>query len=96
MEINLSQTQTQVLKTLIQQGRYSSVEDALDMALLLLLEETAPQTFGDRPDYIAWADETRRKIETAREQVERGEVFDVEDVLDRLRDKVQKAREMQA
>ncbi len=91
MEITLTQTQTQVLETLIQQGCYSSIEDALDTALLLLVEEMTPASLDeslDDPSYSTWVNATRQKIEAAREQAQRGKVLSVETVLTQLREKV--------
>jgi antitoxin ParD1/3/4 len=43
---------------------------------------------------IAWVEETRNKIDIAREQAQRGELLNADDVLAQLRDKVKKAREV--
>jgi hypothetical protein len=76
----------------VQQGSYSSVEDALDMALVLLLEKISPATLDDNLDYLTWVNTSRQKIEAAREQSQRGEVLSLENVLTQLQDKVQTAR----
>lgn len=92
MQITLSQEQTQVLETLVEQGQYASLEDALNTALLLLLEAG----MEDRPtpecvsDYAVWLETTCQKINAARSQVERGEVLDADIVLTQLRAKIQK------
>lgn len=94
MQIVLSQEQAQVLETLVKQGQYPSLEEALNTALLLLIE-TADLSNGDNsPEYVAWLEATCQKINTAREQAERGEVLEADVVLAQLRAKVQNAKEM--
>ena len=39
MQITLSQAQTQVLETLVKQGQYPCLEEALNTALLLLIDD---------------------------------------------------------
>ncbi|MEQ8463460.1 MAG: hypothetical protein RID09_26655 [Coleofasciculus sp. G1-WW12-02] len=93
MQITLSQEQTQVLEALVKHGQYPSLEEALNTALLLLIDDVALSNGNDSPDYLAWVDATRQKINRAREQAQRGEVLNAEDVLAQLRNKVQQARE---
>jgi Arc/MetJ-type ribon-helix-helix transcriptional regulator len=93
MQITLSQEQTQVLEALVKHGQYPSLEEALNTALLLLIDDVALSNGNDSPDYLAWVDATRQKIHRAREQAQRGEVLNAEDVLAQLRNKVQQARE---
>jgi hypothetical protein len=45
------------------------------------------------PEYLIWAEATRRKIDTAREQAQHGEVLQGDVVLAQLRAKVQTAKE---
>ncbi|MBE9119008.1 hypothetical protein IQ249_24265 [Lusitaniella coriacea LEGE 07157] len=94
MQITLSQEQTQVLETLIKQGKYPSLEEAVNAALLLLVETADLPGSDNSSEYVAWLDATRQKINTAREQAERGEVLEAEVVLAQLRAKVQNAKEM--
>lgn len=49
---------------------------------------------SNNPNYLAWVQETRKKIDIAREQAQRGELLNADDVLAQLRDKVKKAREV--
>ncbi len=93
MQITLSQEQTHVLEALVKYGQYSSLEDALNTALLLLIDDVALSNANDSPDYLAWVNATRQKINLAQEQAKRGEVLNAEDVLAQLRNKVQQARE---
>jgi len=94
MQITLSQAQTQVLETLVKQGKYPSLEEALNTALLLLIDDDAALPDYDRtPEYLTWAEATRRKIDIAREQAQCGEVLEGDVVLAQLRAKVQTAKE---
>ncbi|MEG3845306.1 hypothetical protein [Microcoleus sp. herbarium14] len=93
MQITLSQTQTEVLETLVKQGQYPSLEEALNIALLLLIDDAALPDSDRSPKYFVWAQETRRKIDIAREQAQRGEVLEADAVLAQLRTKVQTAKE---
>ena len=94
MQITLSQEQAQVLEALVKHGQYPSLEEAINTALLLLIDDVNLSDDDNSPDYLAWAEVARKKINLAREQAQRGEVLNVEDVLIHLRDKVKKAREV--
>jgi Arc/MetJ-type ribon-helix-helix transcriptional regulator len=94
MQITLSQEQTQVLEALVKHGQYPSLEEAINTALLLLIDDVNLSNDDNNPNYLAWAEVTRKKINLAREQAQRGEVLNVEDVLIQLRDKVKKARKV--
>jgi antitoxin ParD1/3/4 len=93
MQITLSQAQTHALETLIKQGQYSSPEAALDAALLLLIDEATLPNADNSPEYLAWAEATRRKIDNAQKQAQQGEVLEADMVLAQLRAKVQAAKE---
>ena len=94
MQITLSQEQTQILEALVKQGQYSSLEEAINTALLLLIDDLTQSDANNNAKYLAWVEETRKKIDIAREQAQRGEVLNAEDVLAQLRDKVKKARKV--
>ncbi|MFB2939079.1 type II toxin-antitoxin system ParD family antitoxin [Aerosakkonemataceae cyanobacterium BLCC-F154] len=94
MQITLSPEQTQILETLVKQGQYSSLEEAINTALLLLIDDLTQSDTNNNPNYLAWVEETRKKIDIAREQAQRGEVLNAEDVLAQLRDKVKKATDV--
>jgi len=94
MQITLSQEQTQVLETLVKHGQYPSLEEAINTALLLLIDDVTLSDGNNNPNYLTWIEETRKKIDLAREQAQRGEVLKAEDVLAQLRDKVKKAKEV--
>lgn len=94
MQLTLSQEQTQILEALVKHGQYSSLEEAINTALLLLIDDLTQSDANNNPNYLAWVEETRKKIDIAREQVQRGEVLNAEDVLAQLRDKVKKATDV--
>ncbi|MEO1389828.1 MAG: hypothetical protein AAFV85_21020 [Cyanobacteria bacterium J06634_6] len=96
MQITLSSQQSKALETIFQQGRYSSLEDAIDMALLLLADEVTSQTSAESPEYLAWVEQTRLKIEEGVRAAEQGDVFEADDVLAQLRNKVKAARSASA
>ncbi len=92
MQITLSSQQSRVLESLSQQGGYASIEDAIDTALVLLADEITQQNSEENPEYLAWVEQTRLKIEEGVEAAERGDSLDAEVVLARLRSKVEAAR----
>jgi Arc/MetJ-type ribon-helix-helix transcriptional regulator len=96
MQITLSQEQTQVLEALVKHGQYPSLEEAINTALLLLIDDITLSDDSNSPNYLAWVQETGKKINIAREQAQRGELLNADDVLAQLRDKVKKAREIRA
>ncbi|MEA5550800.1 hypothetical protein VB713_07395 [Anabaena cylindrica UHCC 0172] len=92
MQITLSSQQSQILESLSQQGGYASLEDAIDTALVLLADEITQQDSDETPEYLAWVEQTRLKIEEGVQAAERGDVLDADVVLARLRSKVEAAR----
>ncbi|PSB13324.1 hypothetical protein C7B69_20440 [filamentous cyanobacterium Phorm 46] len=94
MQITLSPDQTQVLEALVKHGQYSSLEEAINTALLLLIDDLTLSDSSNNPNYLAWVEATRNKINIAREQAQRGELLNADDVLAQLRDKVTKARQV--
>ena len=95
MAVTLSAEQTQLLTSLVQQGRYPSLQDALDTALMLLVDETELEEPEDNPEYLQWLEQTRHKVEEGLAQLQRGEVLDGETVIAQLRQKVLSSREQQ-
>ncbi len=92
MQIILSTQQSQVLESLSQQGGYATIEDAIDTALVLLADEITQQNSEETPEYLAWVEQTRLKIEEGVQAAERGDVIEADVVLARLRSKVEAAR----
>ena len=93
MQITLSQAQSEVLETLIKQGQYPSLEEAINTPLLLLIDDVALPDADRSPEYLVWVQATRKKIDMAREQAQNGEVLEANVVLAQLRAKVQSAKE---
>ena len=92
MQITPSSQQRKVLESLSQQGGYTSLDDAIDTALILLADEVTQQSSAEIPDYLAWVEQTRLKIEKGISAAEPEAVLDADDVLIRLRNKVEAAR----
>jgi antitoxin ParD1/3/4 len=84
MSIALTPTQEQLLDRLIRTGRYSSAAEVLSAALHLLEEQER--------HYEQWLEETRQKVQVGIDELERGEGLDGEVVIERLREKLRKAR----
>ncbi|GAB4206830.1 MAG: hypothetical protein Fur006_64260 [Coleofasciculaceae cyanobacterium] len=92
MQITLSSQQSRILESLSQQGGYASLEDAIDKALVLLADEIAQQNPEATPDYLAWVEQTRLKIDAGLQAAEQGDVLEADDVVARLRHKVNAAK----
>ena len=85
MNIRLKPEDEQFIQGQIAQGKYENPEEVISKALKLLEES--------EKDYQEWVEETRQKVEVAVEQLERGEGIDGEVVVERLREKLRKARD---
>lgn len=92
MQITLSPQQSQILQSLSQQGGFPSLEETIDQALLLLADEVTQQHSEETPEYLAWLEQTRLKIEEGVKATEQGEVLEATVLLERLRGKVETAR----
>lgn len=92
MQITLNAQQSQILTALSQQGGYTSVEAAIDTALVLLADEITPQNAEETPEYLAWLEQTRLKIEEGVQAAKQGHLLELSDVLTQLRHKVEHAR----
>ncbi|MBL1176282.1 ribbon-helix-helix domain-containing protein [Pantanalinema sp. GBBB05] len=92
MQITLSAQQSKILERLSQQGGYASLEDAIDTALVLLAEAISQPDPEANPDYLAWVEQTRLKLDAGIQAAEQGDVVDADDVLARLRQKVNAAK----
>lgn len=88
MNIRLKPEDEQFIRAQIARGTYENPEDVISKALKLLEE-------CDK-DYQKWVEETREKVEVAVEQLDRGEGIDGEVVVERLREKLRKARDNQS
>ena len=87
MNIQIKPELEEIIAAQIATGRYTNPEDVISKALKLLLE-------WDK-GYQNWVEETREKVDVAIEQLDRGEGIDGEVVIEQLRDKLRKAREIQ-
>jgi len=87
MNIQLKPEEEQFIQTQIARGKYENPEAVISKALKLLVEW--------EEGYQNWVEATRQKVEVAAEQLDRGEGIDGEIVVERLREKLRKARENQ-
>jgi hypothetical protein len=92
MQITLSIQQSKLLEALYQQGRYKSLEDTIDIALLLLADEISQHHSDDTLDYLDWVEQTRLKIDEGIQLAEQDRFLDADDVMVRLRQKVNNAK----
>ena len=65
MNIILSPEQEKFIQSQIAKGRYTNIQQAIDVALKLLEKQ--------EQDYQEWLDETRAQIKIGLEQLERGD-----------------------
>jgi antitoxin ParD1/3/4 len=87
MNISLKPEHEQFIQAQIASGKFANVDEVIDLAFKLLEKLDN--------EYIQWLEQTRQKVEVGLAQIERGEVIDGEVVIDRLREKLRKAREAQ-
>jgi antitoxin ParD1/3/4 len=87
MNIQIKPELEEIIAAQIATGRYTNPEDVISKALKLLLE-------WDK-GYQNWVEETRKKVDVAIEQLDRGEGIDGDIVISQLRDKLRQAREIQ-
>ncbi|MGD1852064.1 MAG: hypothetical protein ACFCBU_16255 [Cyanophyceae cyanobacterium] len=92
MQITLSQEQSRILESLSRQGKYTSLETAIDAALLLLAEQLTDAEQSLDPEYIAWMEETRLKLDTGMDDIEAKRTVELDTVLMQLQEKVSKAQ----
>lgn len=88
MNISLKPEYMQLVNAQLESGRFASVDEVICHALHLL---------DDEQDYDAlWLDETKEKITIGLAQIENGQVLEVSSVIERLKQKVQNAKDMQS
>lgn len=80
MNIQIQPELEQIIAAQIATGRYANPEDVISKALKLLLEW--------EKGYQQWVEETRKKVDVAIEQLDRGEGIDGNIVIAQLRDKL--------
>ena len=92
MQITLSTQQSKIFESLVRQGQYSSLEETLDIALVLLAEQVTGQNLDLEPDYLAWLEETRLKIDEGLQDIKAGRVIGFDEMMAQLQNKVDNAR----
>ncbi|MBP5976565.1 type II toxin-antitoxin system ParD family antitoxin [Brasilonema sp. CT11] len=85
MNISLKPEHEQFIQAQIASGRFNNPDEVIDLAFKVLEKL--------HTEYIQWLEQTRQKVEVGLAQIERGEVIDSEVVIERLREKLRKARE---
>lgn len=65
------------------------MEDAVDMALVLLADVVTEQSTENEPEYLAWVEQIHLKIEAGIEAADRSEMLDANAVLAQLRQKLE-------
>ncbi|AFY92263.1 ribbon-helix-helix domain-containing protein [Chamaesiphon minutus] len=73
------------IQSQIEAGQFSNPEEVIDTAFRLLEKQNA--------EYIQWVNEVREKVDIARAEVARGEVLDVEIVVNDILERFLQARE---
>jgi len=89
MNITLTPEQAQLVQTKLQSGRYSTLEDLLAQAFLLL-DEWEEQDLAHDPDWVA---STQTKVGAAVQSIEANGGQDGETVVNDLLQKFSRARE---
>ncbi|AFZ26547.1 putative transcriptional regulators containing the CopG/Arc/MetJ DNA-binding domain [Cylindrospermum stagnale PCC 7417] len=87
MSIQLKPETQQLIQSHIATGNYTDADEVIRKALKLLSEWEI--------GYQQWVEESRQKVTVGLAQIERGEVVDGEAVMERLQEKIIKARESQ-
>ena len=85
MTIQLKPEQERFIKAQVASGKYNSPEEVIDK-MFLLFERL-------QSEYDEWITETRKKIDVATAEIERGEGIDGETAVAELLEKFKKARE---
>ena len=85
MNITLSPEQEKFIQSQIAKGRYTNIQQAIDVALKLLEKQ--------EQDYQEWLDETCAQVKIDLEQLERGEKVDGEIFIAQLKQKFKQLRE---
>ncbi|MEM8641093.1 MAG: type II toxin-antitoxin system ParD family antitoxin [Cyanobacteria bacterium P01_G01_bin.54] len=85
MTIQLNSKQETLVNFQIERGNFKSSDEVLTVALNLL------EKFQD--EYAEWIEETRKKVESAMTQMERGEGIDGATYINELLQRFEKAKE---
>jgi len=85
MNITLKPEQEQFIQNQLAQGRFSNAEAVINQALELLQEK--------QREYEDWVEDVRVKVNEAAAELERGEGFPLETVVEQIQAKFRHARE---
>ena len=85
VNVSLTEEQERYIAEKVASGRYRSAAEVVREALRLLMERDD----DDRLRADTWREEVRRKIDEGFEEALRGELLDGEDVLERLRKRIE-------
>lgn len=85
MTIQLKPEQEKFIEAQVANGKYNSPEEVMDK-MFLVFERL-------QSEYDEWVKETRKKVDVATAEIERGEGLDGETVINELLERFKKARE---
>lgn len=85
MDITLKPEHEQFIQAQISDGKFTSADEVVDFALQVL--EKANR------EYDEWIEETRKQVEIAAAELDRGEGLDGETVVNQLLERFRQARE---
>ncbi len=88
MDIILKPEQEQLIKAKVNSGKYTTVDEVISEALLLLDERDK--------HYQKWVQDTREKVDVGLSQLDRGEGIEVQTVINKLKEKVTFAKKRKA
>lgn len=86
MDIILKPEQEQLIQAKVNSGKYITVDEVIAEALQLLDERDK--------HYQKWVEDTRQKVAVGLEQLDRGEGIEVQTVINKLKEKVNFAKEI--
>jgi len=88
MDIILKPEQEQLIKAKVNSGKYTTVDEVITEALLLLDERDK--------HYQQWVEDTRQKVAVGLAQLDRGEGIEVQTVINKLKEKITLAQKRKA
>jgi antitoxin ParD1/3/4 len=85
MNVTLQPEQEQFVRSQIDKGRFKSADEAAIQAFKLLEEKYQ--------NYESWIEDTRRKVDVAIAELDRGEGVELDVVMERLQQKFQSVKD---
>ncbi len=85
MDIILKPEQEKLIKAKVESGKYTTVDEVIAEALQLLDERDK--------HYQKWVEDTRQKVAVGLAQLDRGEGIEVQTVINKLKERVNFAKE---